>query len=622
LPEKNEKKPVVKKEKNSVENEDWAFNLSKKLNKKPEKKVIESKPFSTIIDELMSLLEKKEVLSVGELSKKSSINKDSVEAIGKLLERQQIVDVIYPATMLQDPRIALRKKLSSQKVFKKEGNVFEQYSFVADMIPASVRILKSPVDRRPFYELNVPCFGPYTMAFLEELKNEIAEKVPIEAGEITDSKKSEEIKKRFFAVARKELEQYLKENASGLDLLAGTLLHSMYGLGIIEVLMKDDFLEEVALNSANEPITVYHRKYGWLKTNQTLSGEEDISNYASQIGRKVGREITTLKPILDAHLSSGDRVNATLFPISTSGNTITIRRFARRPWTVVDFVGESHTMSIEMSALLWLAMQYEMSVIVAGGTASGKTSALNALSAFIPSYHRIISIEDVREIMLPDYMKWNWVPLTTRNPNPEGMGEVSMLDLLHSSLRMRPDRIILGEMRRKREAEVLFEAMHTGHSVYSTIHADSGRQVLQRLTEPPIDLPPLEVEALNLLVVQYRDRRTNVRRTYEIAEIESGLSGEQLSVNTIYRWKPKEDSWDKANEPTKLINTINLHTGLTSKEISEEIFNRANVLAWMLDNKLNGINEVGNVMKFFYSEPDELIKEVEKGTLPSKLFGR
>jgi flagellar protein FlaI len=133
-------------------------------------------------------------------------------------------------------------------------------------------------------------------------------------------------------------------------------------------------------------------------------------------------------------------------------------------------------MTPDMAALLWQAMQYEMNVLVAGGTASGKTSALNGLVALVQPFQRILTIEDTRELMLPTY-QWNWIPMITRLPNPEGLGEVTMLDLLVNALRMRPDRIVMGEIRRKREAEVLFEAMHTGHSVYSTMHADtSGRR--------------------------------------------------------------------------------------------------------------------------------------------------
>jgi flagellar protein FlaI len=378
--------------------------------------------------------------------------------------------------------------------------------------------------------------------------------------------------------------------------------------------MGDDMLEEVGINSAKTPITIYHKIHGWLKTNIMPGSEEEINNFSSQIGRKVGREITILNPILDAHLLSGDRVNATLNPISSEGNTITIRRFARKPWTIVDFIGKAHTMSSEMAATLWLAMQYEMNIIIAGGTASGKTSALNSMLALVPTYHRIISIEDVREIILPTYLNWNWVPLVTRSANPEGLGEVTMLDLMVTSLRMRPDRIIVGEIRRKKEAEVLMEAIETGHSIYSTIHANSGYQVLRRLAEPPINIPLMQIELIDLIVVQYRDRKTNKRRTYEIAEVEQTSSGQGLQINTIFKWVPRTDNWDKLNKPNKLITLLNMHTGLTEEDINKEISDRQIILEWMKRQNINELDTIGFLMKIFYATPAKLKKLAQENT--------
>ncbi len=492
----------------------------------------EKSQLETPIDAFVELVKSHKKMDFKTLAEMLGWSVESVERVGLVLEKQGILDVHYPTMVTSKPNISFVNGLPPIPRYEVSGKKIEEYSFSVDFVPATVRIFKVAAEMRPIYHLVTPYVGPYTQAFFEELKEDIAEQIPIEASEITDSKKSKELKKRFFTVAKAELQKYLAESKpEEVDILAGLLLHSMYGLGKLEVMMGDNHLEEIAINSARTPVTVYHKQYGWMQSTTLMQSEDEIINYASQIARKVGREITILNPILDAHLLSGDRINSTLNPISTFGNTITIRRFARRPWTIIDFIGKSHTMNLEMASLLWMAMHYEMSIVTAGGTASGKTSCLNALSSMIPSYHRVISIEDVREIMLPHYMHWNWVPLTTRNPNPEGMGGITMLDLMQSSLRMRPDRIILGEMRRKKEAEVLFEAMHTGHSVYSTLHADSSQQVLRRLTEPPIALPPLEVEAIDLVLVQYRDRRKNIRRTYEISEVESGVSGEVTNGN-------------------------------------------------------------------------------------------
>jgi len=187
----------------------------------------------------------------------------------------------------------------------------------------------------------------------------------------------------------------------------------MIGLGEIEYILADPRTEEVVVNSSKDVIWVFHKVYGWLKTNIRIKSEEMIMNYASRIAREVGREITHLEPLLDAHLTSGDRVNATLFPISTTGNTITIRRFSRTPWTIVHLLDPKfNTISFEAAAFVWLAMEYEMSMLVSGGTASGKTSMLNAILPFFPANQRVITIEDTRELSLPSYM--HWVPLNTR----------------------------------------------------------------------------------------------------------------------------------------------------------------------------------------------------------------
>jgi len=159
----------------------------------------------------------------------------------------------------------------------------------------------------------------------------------------------------------------------------------MLGLGDIELVLSDDHLEEIVVNSSDEPAWVYHKEKGWLKTDISFRDEDEIYNYASEIGRRVGKNISSLHPLLDAHLPSGDRTNAaTLYPISTTdGNTITIRRFARDPWTITDFI-RNGTVDREVAAFLWLCLQYELNVIVSGGTGAGKTSLLNVLMPFIP----------------------------------------------------------------------------------------------------------------------------------------------------------------------------------------------------------------------------------------------
>jgi flagellar protein FlaI len=421
------------------------------------------------------------------------------------------------------------------------------------------------------------------------------------------------------AAIRRLISAELVIDQDSLRILSKIAMNEMYGLGDLEMLISDPMLEEIIINSSKTPVSVYHRSYGWMKTNIVVNTEEEIENYSAQIARKVGRQITTLNPILDAHLVTGDRANATLYPVSTAGNSLTLRLFAREPWSIVRFASEqTKSMSMDMAALLWQAVHYEMNVLVAGGTASGKTSALNSIVSLIPPYQRVVTIEDTRELVLPSY-QWNWVPMATRAANPEGLGEVTMLDLVVNALRMRPDRIVMGEIRRKREAEVLFEAMHTGHSVYGTIHADTADQVIKRLLEPPIELPPAEVEDIHLLLIQYRDRRRNIRRTLELAEVMPTAKVPEL--NHIFKWRARTDTFENVRTPNRYIELMNLHTGFTSKEVLDDQRSKAEVLQWMDKNKMYKVDEVGRVMKSYYTDEAELVKAVEKGLKPEKVLG-
>lgn len=574
----------------------------------------------TPLDLFMKIVAAKKSVTFVDLARELKWVPSGVERVAAVFEKARLLRVDYGSSFMGLPTVLFVKSLEQPTPTVGGKKILDVYAFDADFVPAKVSIFFSPSDQRAEYEVRTPQLGVYTAVFLQSLHDSIAQKIPSELVDISDVSKNKDLKNKFLEIAKVELNQYVSNVSQDvLEVLAGNLMHAMYGLGPLELLAADPFLEEIAVNSSHTPVTVYHRKYGWIKTNITVSTEDDISNYSSQIARKIGREITTLNPILDAHLLSGDRVNATLFPVSSFGNTITIRRFARNPWTIVDLIGKSHTMTTEMAAFLWQCIQYELSVMFAGGTASGKTATLNALSAFIPPYHRIISIEDVREITLPTYLNWNWIALTTRNPNLEGSGEVTMLDLMQASLRMRPDRLVLGEVRRPREAETLFEALQTGHSVYSTIHANSAQQVVRRLTEAPFSIPGIEVEAIDVVLTQFRDRRTNRRRTFEVAEVEMGSQGGSVGLNTLYRWRVREDDWLKVSSSSRVAEELNLHTGMTQKEIDADLLERVSVLDYMLQNNWSSMEQVGVIMKGYYANKTELLDAIQKKKLPTDL---
>ncbi len=492
----------------------------------------------------------------------------------------------------------------------------EEYSFVSDGIPVKIKITRREGEFVPLYLVEVPKVDEKTRAIMEEVREKLITKVPIRTFEAIDQTTMESMKRNFYFSAVNALSSRLKGvSTARIKALAGFIIHEMLGLGDIEILLQDDSLEEIVINSSKEPVWVYHRKYGWLKTNIRVKSELQIENYASSIGRKVGRQITILNPLMDAHLMSGDRVNATLFPISTCGNTITIRKFRRKPWTITDLI-KNKTINFEVAALLWFAIQYEASIIVAGGTASGKTTMLNTLACFIPPNQRIISVEETRELNLPNFL--HWVPLTTREPNPEGKGEISMLDLLINSLRMRPDRIIVGEIRRKEEAEVLFEALHTGHPVYSTLHAETSEQAITRMTSPPIEIPAQMIASVDAFLVMFRDRRTGIRRVFELAEVipttlPTGV--EAVKPNVLYKWNPRKDEIEKEKESVKLIDTLQLRTGLGREEIKEDLKEKIEVLKALVKENISEVNQIGKVIGTYYVSKDKLLSLIRKGKL-------
>lgn len=567
----------------------------------------------TKIDQFVQIVKGEHKASFDHLAAALKISMPAVEAMASILEMVSVVEIAYPINIMEKPQVVFLQLPEEQRKAlydDEKARVVDTYTFKADNVPATVEVLDAETEM--LYRISLVDLSMPTRLFLDQIKELLVKNVPAEQSDVSDVERVMAVRTAFYNDIRAALSKY-ELGVETTEMLSGLLLHSMFGLGEVDLLNRDDLLEEIVILNSKLPIGVYHRRYGWLKTNIFMPDEDSIFNYSSQIARRVGRQIATLTPILDARLEMGDRVCATLAPISSHGNTITIRRFARVPWTIVSLIDDkSHTMNLEMAAMLWQAFHYEMNVLVVGGTASGKTSALNSLLAFIPPNQRLLTIEDTRELRLPKF-QWNWVPLLTRLPNAEGQGEVTMLDLVVTSLRMRPDRIVVGEIRKQREAEVAFEAMHTGHSVYSTLHADTAAQALRRMTSPPIDLPPTDLEALHLMLVQFRDRRRNIRRTLEIAEI-AGVGDEGAEANVIFRWRPRNDTWDKVAEPQRFYKELNLHTGMTKEGIVEDNRKRQTILRWMVKNRITDIDAVGKVFSLYYSNPNG-IYEIAKRNL-------
>jgi len=532
-----------------------------------------------------------------ELVIKSGWKKEQVEKVFDEIENKKEkkteVDI--------EKKIQLQK---SEKEIKSNPNVkiLEEYDFKFRDMQINVIIYSEKGKPNTFYHMIIPMISATTDLILEEIRLKLIDQINLGTLELASGdfeKLDTQVQNLLIKLVS---ESFPHGDLATQKFLASYLISKVLGLGIVELIKADENLEEIVINNSEKPIYVYHKKHGWCSTNEYLRTDDDILQLAQMTGRKIGREITTLVPLLDAHLPNGDRVNATIKPVTAMGPTMTIRKFTADPWTITKFL-KTKTMDFNTAAIVWLSIQYELSILIVGGTASGKTSALNVLTNLIPPDQRVISIEDTREIRLPKFM--HWVPMVSRAPNPEGKGGIEMEDLLVNSLRMRPDRIIVGEVRKRVQAETLFEAIHTGHSCYATFHANNAEEAIIRLTNPPVSVPKSMMPAVSLMLVQFRNRRTGLRRTFQLAEV-TKLG----DVNIIYQYDAKTDTMQAANKSTTLFETLALYTGNTIDELKAMMQEKIKVLKYLVNKDITSVEGVGKVMSLYYTEKDYLMNDI------------
>jgi flagellar protein FlaI len=484
------------------------------------------------------------------------------------------------------------------------GKEYAAYELDAHGLRVKVRIADKG-DFAPSYEVTTPGVGEATKVLMLSLRQVLVSMVPIDPSRIEDKEYVDELTHKYEEASKIIIDRYLPGSSEETKkVLIAYVINVMLGLGDLETPLADENLEEIAVNTSKEPVWVYHKTIGWCKTNLTISEEEMIYDDAEHIGRRVGRQITSLTPLMDAELPDGSRVNATLYPISQKGNTITIRKFGKNPWTMPAMIA-NNTLSAEMGGLVWLCIENEVSLLISGGTASGKTSFLNAMSIFMPPNRRIVSVEETRELTLPSFL--HWIPMLTRQPNPEGKGEVTLYDLMINSLRQRPDIMLVGEVRIKKDAETLFEAIHTGHAVYGTVHADNAQDTVVRMTNPPIEVPKLMMNAFGGILTLFRHRRLGIRRMLEMGELTR--AGD---INVIYRWDMRNDVFSHISEIARLSETISLYGGFTRAELLQNIEEKSKILTWMVKNKVVGVDDAGYFVSKYYQNRNKIVEIVDK----------
>jgi flagellar protein FlaI len=480
--------------------------------------------------------------------------------------------------------------------------VLENYSYV--------RILYDTVSNEYFYEVIEPKLLEEEEELLEVLKEILVSSLEM----VEDPSPPVQ-------------EQYLRRVVEGLLRELGIELHPvsreriMYYIlrdfvryGPIDVTMLDPNVEDISCDGVGIPFYIYHRKYGSVPSNLRFDKEDVLDGFVVWLAQKSGKHISVARPMLDATIPDGSRLQATLGKhVTKRGSSFTIRRFRENPFTPLDLM-RFKTMSPEMMAYLWLAIENGQSMLICGGTASGKTTTLNAILLFIPPQMKIVSIEDTRELNLPHE---NWVPLLTRagfggqTAQGKPAGEIDMFDLLTAALRQRPQYLMVGEVRGA-EAFVVFQAMATGKSAYTTFHADDVQSMVHRLENDPINLPRALVAALDIVLLQAQvkvgtDMTRRVKSLIEI--VGTDPESNELITNSAYTWNPADDTFNYSGH-SYVYEKISLARNWSQRRMEQEVKRRIDLFEYMKRTGLANYREVAKVVSAYYKDPDGMIKVV------------
>jgi pilus assembly protein CpaF len=408
-----------------------------------------------------------------------------------------------------------------------------------------------PASQRPDLVLasqGAATFAPGTeLSSFSELKERIRTALlsridPTVAGRIPRAALRREIAKLVSEIATEDRVQLNKLEETAL---AADLSDDMVGLGPLEPFLDDDDITDIL---ANGPFDIYVERHGKLaRTGVRFRDAQHLASIAHRIATTVGRRIDEASPMVDARLADGSRVNIVLPPLVLNGGTISIRKFPKQSLTL-DMMSRQQNLSPEVARLLGVAARTRLNILISGGTGSGKTTLLNAVSQHIDANERVITVEDAVELRL---QQPHVVQMETRPPNIEGVGEVSQRELVRNALRMRPDRIIVGEVRGP-EAFDMLQAMNTGHDgSMSTVHANSPRDALYRIENMvmmanlnlPLKAIRMQIASAVNLIVHIERMRDGIRRVQNVAEI-AGMEGDVITTRQLFAFQYRGQTLD------------------------------------------------------------------------------
>jgi len=486
------------------------------------------------------------------------------------------------------------------------------------------------VERYPLYEPFVhaaivqnPSTGEFKYILdelqLDELERNIYNRIlDILLAEIESPKEEVGDPRKFFATeARKIVDKYRISLGWLPDVSWYKILYhaerDLVGFGRIDPLMRDGNIEDISCDGVEKPVYVWHRKYESIESNLRFGDDEELDNMVVKLVHMAGKHVSSAFPIVDASLPGKHRLAVCYRrEVTAFGTAFTIRKFREDPYSMIDLINIG-TFSEQMAAYFWVCLENRASIMVLGGTAAGKTTALNALACLIKPGSKIITIEETAELNLPHE---NWVSLLARRSYGLGenlSGEVTLFDLVKTAMRHRPDILIVGEVRGE-EAYTLFQALATGHGGMCTMHAENLDSAIKRLTSKPMEIATSYIPLMNIIMSVQRvhlekngERRVN-RRVLAVDEIAN-----YDDYRNTFKWNPVKDEHPAYLEDSILLSKIAEKTGLGKKELLKEIEHRVNVLHWMRDQNIRSYKDVAAIIAEYSTRPTEFYEKVFAG---------
>ncbi len=498
-----------------------------------------------------------------------------------------------------------------------------QTSSPPKLLPKGVKI----IDKYPLYEpfsqvviVQDPQTGEHKY-ILDELQLDPLERgiynriLEILLAEIESPKEAIADPRKFFAdEAQKVVDKYRISLGWLPDVSWYKILYhaerDMVGFGKIDPLMRDPNIEDISCDGVGKPVYIWHRVFESIETNLQFESDEDLDNLVVKLVHMAGKHVSSAFPIVDASLPGKHRLAvAYRREITPFGTAFTIRKFRDDPYSIIDLINIG-TFTEDMAAYLWICLENRASVMVLGGTAAGKTTALNALGCLIKPGSKIMTIEETAELNLSHE---NWVSLIARQSYGLGgssVGEVALFDLVKTCMRHRPDLMIVGEVRGQ-EAYVLFQALATGHGGMCTMHAENVQSAVRRLTQKPMDISPAYIPLMNIVM--------SVQRVHMVKNGEKRAFRRILSVNEIvefdkytnpFKWDPIKDVQTIDLDSSFLLTNIAERLGLTREQLLAEMKNRSNVLQWMRTKNIRSYKEVAAIIAEYYARPKEILEKI------------